>query len=91
MRKHTPDASQSNPVTPLERLTYFVIGSLLGGGLGYGFLSAGPEPPPSLLEPHALALVFGLGAVCGALGALSPRTFWRRRRPFMEDRDDRDR
>lgn len=91
MIKHALQSSGSNPVTPLERVTYFVIGSLLGGGIGYGFLSAGPEPPPSLLEPHAFAWVFGLGAVCGALGALSPRTFWRRRRPFLEDRDDRER
>jgi hypothetical protein len=73
-----------------KRAVYFVLGFLLGGVIGYGLVTAGPGPAPSLLEPAAAAWVFGLGLVCGLLGAYSPSTFWRQSRRYWWHRGEDD-
>jgi len=63
-----------------RRAFYFVLGALVGGVIGYGFMASGPPPTPSVFDPAAAPWVFGLALVCGALAALSPSGFWRRSR-----------
>ena len=60
----------------LTRFIHFALGAGLGGVVGYGILTSGPEPP-SLLTAGAAAWILGLAVVCGTLAALSPRAFWR--------------
>lgn len=85
-----PDSAEgSDPPSVATRVCYFVLGSLIGGTIGYGLITSGPGPAPSLLEPYAALWVFGGAAICGALAASSPKGFWRRRGRFgMHDRDD---
>jgi hypothetical protein len=64
-----------------------VLGAAIGGFIGYGLLNAGPIPGPSLGEPYGAAWVFGLGGICGILGAISPDGFWRRRGEWTLERD----
>jgi len=72
-----------------KRPFYFVLGSLIGGTIGYGIVTGGPGSAPSPFDPGAAAWIFGLGAVCGALAASSPDRFWRRsRRLGWRDEDD---
>jgi hypothetical protein len=68
--------------TLTKRVCCFLLGSLIGGILGYGVVTSGPGPAPSLLEPGAALWVLGGAAICGVLGASFPDTFWRRRRKF---------
>jgi hypothetical protein len=63
-----------------KRLAYFALGFLIGGIIGYGIVTSGPGPPPSVFEDPAAVWVFGLAAVCGIVAALSPDGFWRRAR-----------
>ena len=74
-----------------KRVFYFVLGTLIGGTIGYGFVTAGPGPAPSLLEPAAALWVFGGAALCGVLGASFPDTFWRRKfeKRHSDDSDER--
>jgi len=65
-----------------KRAFYFVLGSLIGGTIGYGVVNSGPGPALSLLDPGAALWIFGAAAVCGVLGASFPDTFWRRSRKF---------
>ena len=65
--------------SPARRAAYFALGAAIGGVIGYGFVSAGPGPSPSIFDPTAAPWVFGLAAVCGGLAALSPKGFWRRK------------
>ena len=71
-----------------KRAFYFVLGSLIGGTIGYGIVTGGPGPAPSPFDPGAAAWIFGLAAVCGALAASSPDRFWRRSRRAWRDEDD---
>jgi hypothetical protein len=74
-----------------KRACYFVLGSLLGGTIGYGFVTSGPGPAPSLLDPDAALWIFGAAVVCGVLAASSPDNFWRLSRRFgWRDRDGSD-
>lgn len=79
MAKPLPDATPGDSPTLLTRAVHFVLGALIGGVIGFGFVSSGPGPAPSIFDPLAARWVFGLAAVCGGLGALSPRGFWRRK------------
>lgn len=69
-----------NSVGRLKRGVHFVIGAALGGAIGYGIATSGPGPTPPFQAPGTMGLTLGLGAVCGALGALFPDRFWRRSR-----------
>jgi hypothetical protein len=79
MKHHIASAPVANRPSVAKRVFYFVLGSLIGGTLGYGFVQAGPGPAPSLLDPNAALWVFGGAAICGVLGASFPDTFWRRK------------
>jgi ABC-type antimicrobial peptide transport system permease subunit len=70
---------QMSSPTPRKRAAYFVVGAVLGSILGYGLISAGPGPTPSILAPGARLWVFGGALICGALSALSPAAFWRQK------------
>jgi|KBSSwiStaDraftv2_1062776.scaffolds.fasta_scaffold486845_3 ABC-type antimicrobial peptide transport system permease subunit len=71
-----------------KRACYFVLGALLGATLGYGFISAGPGPTPSVFEPHAALWVFGGAVICGLLAAYSPDKFLDGSRRFHRRDDD---
>jgi hypothetical protein len=71
--------AKSSP-TPRERAAYFIVGGILGGILGYGIVTAGPGPAPSIFASGARLWVFGGAIVCGVLSALSPAAFWRQNR-----------
>jgi hypothetical protein len=60
----------------------------LGGLLGYGLITAGPGPAPSIFAPGARVWVFGGALVCGVLSALSPTAFWRQNRFRWRHEDD---
>lgn len=79
MARTPPAPTADDAPTLLSRAMHFVLGALIGGVIGFGIVSAGPGPVPSIFDPLAARWVFGLAAVCGILGALSPRGFWRRR------------
>src|SRR3954447_21770363 len=80
--------AKSTP-TPRKRAAYFVVGAVLGGVLGYGIITAGPGPAPSIFAPGAKVWVFGGALIWGALSALSPAAFWRQGR-FRWRHDDDD-
>ena len=61
----------------IRRGLYFVLGAALGGAIGYGMISSGPAPAPSMDDISALKLPIGLAAAGGALAAWSPEGFWR--------------
>jgi hypothetical protein len=82
MNKPESKAPADHRPSVAKRVCYFVLGSLLGGTLGYGFVTSGPGPAPSLLDPNAALWVFGGAAIIGVLGASFPDTFWRRTRKF---------
>jgi len=79
--------AKSSP-TPRKRAAYFVVGALLGGLLGYGMISAGIGPTPSIFAPGARLWVFGGALICGGLSALSPAAFWRQNRFRWRHDDD---
>lgn len=68
------------------RAAFFVGGALVGGVIGYGIVSSGPVPPPSIFEPRAAFWVFGLAAVIGTISAIATWRVFRRR--FEPRRDD---
>lgn len=90
-RRPTPNKfdrlAKSTP-TPRKRAAYFVIGAVLGGILGYGLVSAGPGPTPSIFAPGARLWVFGGALIWGVLSALSPAAFWRQNRFRWRHEDD---
>jgi len=90
-RRPTPNRfdrlAKSSP-SPRKRTTYFVLGAALGGLLGYGMISAGPGPTPSIFAPGARLWVFGGALICGVLYALSPAAFWRQNRFRWRHEDD---
>jgi hypothetical protein len=63
-----------------KRAAYFVLGAIVGGLVGYGFAGGGQEVAPSIFDAAAAPWVFGLAAICGALGAYSPGKFLDRSR-----------
>jgi len=71
-----------------KRACFFVLGALVGGTIGYGIVTGGPGPSPSLFEPHAALWVFGGAAICGLLAAYSPDKFLRGSRRFHQRDDD---
>ncbi|MEA2328682.1 MAG: hypothetical protein QOE68_3641 [Thermoanaerobaculia bacterium] len=79
--------AKSSP-PPRKRAAYFIVGAVLGGILGYGLITAGPGPAPSIFEPGARLWVFGGAALCGILSALSPAAFWRQNRFRWRHEDD---
>lgn len=79
--------AKSSP-TPRKRAAYFVLGAALGGLLGYGMISAGPGPTPSIFEAGARLWVFGGALIWGVLSALSPAAFWRQNRFRWRHEDD---
>ena len=80
---------QSQSPTPRKRAAYFVARAVIGGILGYGLVTAGPGPAPSIFAPGARLWVFGGAVVCGVLSALSPAAFWRQNRfRWRHGRDD---
>jgi len=79
--------AKSSP-TPRARAAYFVAGVVLGGILGYGIVTAGPGPAPSIFEPGARLWVFGGALIWGVLSALSPAAFWRQNRFRWRHEDD---
>jgi len=79
--------AKSSP-TPRARIAYFTLGALLGGILGYGLVTTGPGPAPSIFEPGARLWVFGGALICGGLSALSPAAFWRQNRFRWRHEDD---
>ena len=90
MNNREPNATVVGSPSVTKRVIYFVLGSLIGGTLGYGFVTSGPGPAPSLLDPNAALWVFGGAVICGVLGASFPDTFWRRSRKFEIRHADRD-
>ena len=82
MNKRGSKLPVGNPPSMAKRAFYFVLGALLGGTIGYGFISSAPGPAPSVFAPDAAPWVFGLAAICGVIAAISPDTFWRRSRRF---------
>jgi hypothetical protein len=79
--------AKSSP-TLRKRAVYFVVGAVLGGILGYGIISAGPGPAPSIFAPGARLWVFGGALIWGVLSALSPAAFWRQNRFRWRHEDD---
>jgi len=63
--------------TPRQRALYFLLGAVLGAVIGYGLLTAGPGPAPSLFAPFSLQLVGGLALALGVVTALAGHRFWR--------------
>jgi hypothetical protein len=94
MTRHTrrPPPSPAPPIHPgpLRRGLYFVLGAALGGAIGYGMISSGPGPAPSMLDLSAMTLPIGLATACGALAAWSPDRFWRRSRWLVSHPDNDD-
>ena len=74
--------------SPTKRAVFFVLGALLGGVLGYGFLSAGPGPAPSIFSPGGAAWVFGGAAIVGLLAAFKPDKFLDGSRRFHRRDED---
>ena len=82
-------SSNSPAPSPLKRLVYFVIFGIIGGVIGYGILTSGPGPAPSMFEIPGAYWVFGGALVCGLLAAASPEGVWRRRWDWTRrDRDE---
>ena len=82
-------ASSADRQPPLRRLVFVGGGARVGGVIGYGFVSSGPGPAPSLAEPRAAAWVFGSAAVVGILCAIGTwRVFRRRFEPRHADDDE---
>ena len=63
--------------SPRQRWFFSVLGALLGGLIGYGIVTGGPGPSPSLLDPAVIAWILGPAVVCGGLAAYSPKAFLR--------------
>jgi hypothetical protein len=82
-------ASSPDRPTPLTRVVFFVGGALVGGVIGYGFVSSGPGPTPSLTEPYAAAWVFGSAAFVGIASAIGTWGVFRRRFSGRHPDDDR--
>jgi hypothetical protein len=81
--------SSPPPNTP-SLATRVIVGSIfaiIGGVVGYGFISAGPGPALSVFEFPGAAWVFGGSAVCGLLAAAWPNGVLRRRWESKLDRD----
>ena len=76
MKAGAPPSTPPSP-TRRERAFYFVLGAIVGGVIGYGLVTGGPDAPSSLLEPMAAAWILGSAAICGSLAALSPKAFLR--------------
>ena len=83
------NASSPDRPTPLTRIVFFAGGALVGGVIGYGFVSSGPGPTPSLIEPGAAAWVFGSAAVVGTFSATWTWGVFRRRFAGRHPDDDR--
>jgi hypothetical protein len=79
--------AKSSP-SPQKRVAYFFVGAVLGGVVGYGVITAGPGPAPSIFDPGARLCVFGGALICGVLSALSPAAFWRQNRFRWRHEDD---
>lgn len=75
--------------TALTRLALFAGGAIVGGVIGYGFVSSGPGPAPSLAEPYAAAWVFGGAALVGIVSAIFTWGVFRRRFSGRRLDDDR--
>jgi hypothetical protein len=90
-KRRTPNKfdrlAKSSP-SPRKRIAYFILGAALGGIFGYGMITAGPGPAPSIFAPGARLWVFGGALVWGALSALSPAAFWRQNRFRWRHEDD---
>jgi len=73
-------AAQSHRAPSLaKRLAYFVGGALVGGVIGYGFISAGPTAPPSIFTFDGGVWVFGGAAIVGLLAGVFTDGVFRRR------------
>lgn len=83
------NASSPDRPTPLTRIVFFAGGALVGGVIGYGFVSSGPGPAPSLIEPYAAAWVFGSAAVVGTFSAIWTWGVFRRKFESRRANDDR--
>jgi hypothetical protein len=82
-RRPTPnrfDRLPKSSPSPRKRAAYFVVGAVLGGILGYGLVTAGPGPAPSIFAPGARLWVLGGALAWGVLSARSPAAFWRQNR-----------
>jgi hypothetical protein len=80
--------ANSSP-SPRKRAAYFVLGAVVGAIIGYGIVTSGPGPAPSIFQTGAGLWVFGLALICGVLSALSPSAFWRQNRfRWRHGRDD---
>jgi hypothetical protein len=55
-----------------QRWFLFVLGALLGGVLGYGYLTSGPGPAPSLLTARAAPWIVVPAVLLGILAARYP-------------------
>jgi len=64
------------------RVVFFFVGGIVGGVIGYGLITAGPGPAPSVFEFPGAAWVFGGAAVCGLLAAAWPNGVLRRSRDW---------
>lgn len=84
-----PPAAPPDRPTPLTRALFFVGGAIVGGVIGYGFVSSGPPPTPSISDPQAAIWVFGSAAVVGTIAAIATWRVFRPSRRLMSERDDR--
>jgi hypothetical protein len=74
-----PPSPSSEKPSPAKRVVFFLIFGTIGGVIGYGLVTSGPGPAPSVLEFPGAAWVFGGAAVCGLLAAAWPDGALRRR------------
>jgi hypothetical protein len=73
-RRPTPnrfDRLPKSSPSPRKRAAYFVVGAVLGGILGYGLVTAGPGPAPSIFAPGARLWVLGGALAWGGMTAIS--------------------